>query len=252
MLQFCRWISDYYLYPLGEVIKTSLPPGLHLKSEFYLSLTQAGMDRLSTNALAPIQQKVLTEIQRHHQMTLKSLLKKFSGEISRAQLFSWKKQGPLELEVGIKPTLIKPKFERVLQFKEGMSSQPISKKQLDILRWLEKKREAPYSELRKQFKSPSKAIRSLEEAGGFRSSAKKSFRELSVRPELKALSQAGADIASAICPSRDSQRVHSQRFSPFLLSRCDRKWQDRDLPSGHRRGSGSRKGSPRPRSRRSP
>ena len=72
MLHFCRWISDYYLHPLGEVIKTSLPPGLHLKSEFYISSTQAGMDRLSTDALAPIQQKVLTEIQRHHQMTSKA------------------------------------------------------------------------------------------------------------------------------------------------------------------------------------
>jgi len=27
MLHFCRWISDYYLHPLGEVIKTSLPRG---------------------------------------------------------------------------------------------------------------------------------------------------------------------------------------------------------------------------------
>ena len=32
MLRFYRWISDYYIYPLGEVIKTGLPPGLHLKS----------------------------------------------------------------------------------------------------------------------------------------------------------------------------------------------------------------------------
>ena len=143
MLQFCRWVSDYYLHPLGEVIKTGLPPGLQLKSEFYLSPTQAGMDRLSTEALDPIQQKVLTAIQRHHQMTLKSLLKKFSGEISRAQLFSWKKQGLLELEGSIKPTPIKPKFERVLQFKEGISNQPISKKQLEILRWLEKKGKPP-------------------------------------------------------------------------------------------------------------
>ena len=217
MLQFCRWISDYYLHPLGEVIKTSLPPGLHLKSEFYLSPTQAGMDRLSTDALVPIQQKVLTEIQRHRQMTLKSLLKKFSGEISRAQLFSWKKQGLLELEVGIMPTLIKPKFERVLQFKEGISDQPISKKQLDILRWLEKKREAPYSELRKQFKSPSKAIRSLEEGGWVSVFRKESFRELSVCFELKPYPKPEPTSHQRSVLDALSKGIHSQRFSPFLL-----------------------------------
>ena len=27
MLRFYRWVSDYYLHPLGEVIKTGLPPG---------------------------------------------------------------------------------------------------------------------------------------------------------------------------------------------------------------------------------
>ena len=44
MLRFYRWISDYYLYPLGEVIKTGLPPGLQLKSELILSLTQNGIE----------------------------------------------------------------------------------------------------------------------------------------------------------------------------------------------------------------
>ena len=46
MLRFYRWISDYYLHPLGEVIKTGLPPGLHLKSEFLLSLTEEGTNSL--------------------------------------------------------------------------------------------------------------------------------------------------------------------------------------------------------------
>src|SRR4030042_1838667 len=44
MLHFYRWISNYYLYPLGEVIKTGLPPGLQLKSELILTLTQDGME----------------------------------------------------------------------------------------------------------------------------------------------------------------------------------------------------------------
>ncbi|MCJ7664256.1 MAG: primosomal protein N', partial [Desulfobacterales bacterium] len=29
MLQFFRWVADYYLAPLGQVIKTALPPGIN-------------------------------------------------------------------------------------------------------------------------------------------------------------------------------------------------------------------------------
>src|SRR4030067_1422676 len=64
MLRFCRWISDYYLYPLGEVIKTGLPPGLHLKSELILNLTQDGVKCLTQGDLEPIQEQVFKEIGR--------------------------------------------------------------------------------------------------------------------------------------------------------------------------------------------
>ena len=30
MIPFFRWIADYYIYPLGEVIKGALPGGLNL------------------------------------------------------------------------------------------------------------------------------------------------------------------------------------------------------------------------------
>ena len=88
MLRFYRWISDYYLYPLGEVIKTGLPPGLQLKSELILSLTQNGMNSLNQGGLEPIQEKVFKEIGRCGKISLKKTLKLFIGEVSRSQLFS--------------------------------------------------------------------------------------------------------------------------------------------------------------------
>ena len=78
MLRFYRWISDYYLYPLGEVIKTGLPPGLQLKSELILSLTQDGMESLSQGGLEPIQEKVFKEIGRCGKVSLKKILKTIS------------------------------------------------------------------------------------------------------------------------------------------------------------------------------
>src|SRR6266581_6319039 len=31
IFKLCRWISDYYIAPLGEVLKSSLPPGISAK-----------------------------------------------------------------------------------------------------------------------------------------------------------------------------------------------------------------------------
>ena len=119
MLRFYRWISDYYLYPLGEVIKTGLPPGLQLKSELALSLTQSGMESLRQGGLEPIQEKVFKEIGRCGKVSLKKMLKHFLGEVSRSQLFSWKRKGLLNIDAGIEGKEVKPKFEKVVQYQGG-------------------------------------------------------------------------------------------------------------------------------------
>ena len=89
MLRFYRWISDYYLYPLGEVIKTGLPPGLHLKSELILSLTQDGIESLDPkevwNRFRKRSSKKLKDAGR---ISLKKILKHFlRGGIKVSTLF---------------------------------------------------------------------------------------------------------------------------------------------------------------------
>jgi primosomal protein N' (replication factor Y) len=41
-LSFYQWISDYYFFPLGRVIKTALPANLNLESKQVISLTDKG------------------------------------------------------------------------------------------------------------------------------------------------------------------------------------------------------------------
>jgi primosomal protein N' (replication factor Y) len=150
MLRFYRWIADYYLYPLGEVVKTGLPPGLHLKSELILSLTQNGMESLTQGGLEPIKEKVFKEIGRCGKVSLKKILKLFLGEVSRSQLFSLKRKGLLNIDAEIEGKEVKPKFERVVQYQGGEPPQPISKKQAEILNWIKEKGEISYSQLSKR------------------------------------------------------------------------------------------------------
>jgi primosomal protein N' (replication factor Y) len=217
MLRFHRWISDYYLYPLGEVIKTGLPPGLQLKSELILSLTQEGIESLSRGGLEPIQEKVLKEIGRCGKVPLKKILRQFLTETSRSRLFSWRRKGFLNIEAGMEGKEVKPKFEKVIQYQGGEPTQPISKKQSEILKWVKERGEISYPELSKRFKSPSKAIQSLQAKGLLSLSRREVCRDLSSQPELKAYPKPELTSDQEAILGEVIRGVRSKRFSPFLL-----------------------------------
>ncbi len=217
MLRFCRWISNYYLYPLGEVIKTGLPPGLHLKSELVLSLTQDGMEYLTRGGLEPIQEKIFSEIGRHGKLPFKKIMKIFPGETLRSQLFSWKRKGLINIEAEVREKEVKPKFEKVIQHKGGEPAKPLSKKQIEILKWVEERGKVSYSELSKKFKSPSKAVQSLEASGLIATSYREVIRDLSARPELKAYPKPVLTSHQEAVLHEILKGIHSKRFSPFLI-----------------------------------
>ena len=217
MLRFHRWIADYYIYPLGEVIKTGLPPGLQLKSELVLRLTQNGKEYLTRGDLEPIQEKVFMEIERFGKVTLKKILKKFSGKVSRSQLFSWKKKGLLNIDVGVEGKEVKPKFEKAIIYHGGESAKPISKKQAEILKWLEERGEVSTSELNKRFKSPSKAIQSLKAQDLIAISDREVIRDLSAQPELKAYPKPELTSDQEAILGEILKGIRSRRFSPFLI-----------------------------------
>ena len=220
MLRFYRWIAGYYLYPLGEVIKTGLPPGLHLKSEMILSLTQVGMEDLAQGSSDPIQQKIFREIERCGKVSLKKMLRIFPGEVTKSQLFSWKRKGFLNIQGVVEGKGIKPKFERVVRYLRYQGGEPvrlISRKQGEILKWMERKGEVSYSELGKTFKSPSKAVRLLEERGLISIFEREVCRDLSVRPELKSYPKPELSSDQEGILIEILKGIHSQQFSPFLI-----------------------------------
>ncbi len=217
MLRLYRWISDYYLYPLGEVIKTGLPPGLHLKSELILSLTQDGTESLAQGGLEPIQEKMFKEIGRCGRVSLRKMLKDSPGEVSRSQIFSWKRKGLLHIVPGIEGKEVKPKFEKVVRYQGSDATQRISKKQAEILDWVKEKGDISYSELSKKFKSPSKAIQSLETKGLLSLSRREVCRDLSVRSEFKPYPKPEPTPDQEAVLVEILKGIHSKRFSPFLI-----------------------------------
>ena len=217
MLRFYRWISDYYLHPLGEVIKAGLPPGLHLKSEFLLSLTEEGSNSLLQGKTDPLQEKVFKEISRCGKVSLKRILKLFSEEVPKPKFLAWKKKGLIRMDAGIENKEVKPRFEKVIQFQKKESIKLRSKKQGEILKWIEEKREVTYSELTNQFKSPSQALKSIHAAGLVSICSREVCRGPSLQPGFKPYPKPDLTPDQQAIFGEITKGISSKRFSPFLI-----------------------------------
>lgn len=217
MLRFYRWVSDYYLHPLGEVIKTGLPPGLHLKSEQVLSLTRNGMDRLANETLDPLQEKVFKELVRCGKVTLKRLLKVFPSDISKSTVLAWRRDGLLNVETGMEEKEVKPKYEKFIQAVEDQPTRRLSEKQSAILEWLKTKGETPYPVLAGRFPLLSKAVQSLQKAGLISISEREVCRDFSLRSVMKPYPKPKLTSHQAAALAEIMGGIRSSRFSPFLI-----------------------------------
>ena len=54
LLRICRWVSDYYFYPFGEVLKTALPSGIQGTFLPLFRLTAAGKNAIQSNAASEL------------------------------------------------------------------------------------------------------------------------------------------------------------------------------------------------------
>jgi primosomal protein N' (replication factor Y) len=217
MLRFYQWVSDYYLYPLGEVIKTGLPPGLQLKSEPMVSLTPYGRECLTGKGLGPIDEKILGEIRECGKVPLKKLLMIFPSELSKAQIFSWKRQGVIHIDVEIGGKEVRPKFEKIVQYRGGESVKPLSKKGEGILQFVKGAGEVSYSEITKRFKSPSRVVQSLHAKGLVSMTTREVCRLFSIQSELVAYPKPRLTSDQETVLGEIRKGIHSKRFAPFLI-----------------------------------
>ena len=217
MLRFCRWVADYYLHPLGEVIKTGLPPGLQIRSQSRVTLTSKGKDCLNQGTLDPLQERVFRVIEDRGTPSLTTMIKVFQGEIGRSQFARWERHGLLTLHAEIEGGEVKPKFERVIQLKEGGIPPDLSKKKAEILQFLKERGEVLYSEMSRTFKSPARTLLALETMELITVRSREVFRDLSIPDELNAYPRPHltADQQGVFTEIRTA--IHSNRYSPFLI-----------------------------------
>ncbi|MBA7565911.1 Primosomal protein N' [subsurface metagenome] len=79
-LAFYRWISEYYLYPLGKTLKTSLPGGIDVESSRWVCLSDNR--QIEEVSLSGSQRRIIEILAEHPQGLSVNKLEKTAGRKS--------------------------------------------------------------------------------------------------------------------------------------------------------------------------
>ena len=109
MLKLTRWVSEYYLSPWGQVIRTCLPPGLRRKSKIIIHIENNLL--IHEEALSEIQQTIIECLCEKRKTSLQSLQKHTGSQNIRYALNQLESKGIIRTEHVLEDVPVQPKIE---------------------------------------------------------------------------------------------------------------------------------------------
>jgi primosomal protein N' (replication factor Y) len=162
MIHFFRWTADYYLHPIGDVIKCALPAGLNVYDFAAIAITKKGEEALSRNFLTPLEREVLNLL-KGESCGLKKLREKLNNKIPNALIYAMQHQGFIVHERELKGGIIKPKIQRhVSLIDSNIPMGNLSASKQKIIEAIRSQGEVSVSKLKKLVPSAPKLIKHLE------------------------------------------------------------------------------------------
>ena len=166
MINFFRWTADYYLHPIGDVIKCALPAGLNIYDFAAIAITRKGEEALLSNSLTPLEEEILNILKRES-CGLKKLREKLNNTISNALIYALQHQGLISHERELRDGIIKPKLQRhVSLIDSNIPMEGLSASKQKIIEEITLQGEVSVNKLKEIVPSAPRLIKHLE-AGGF-------------------------------------------------------------------------------------
>ena len=165
MIPFFRWIADYYLHPIGDVIKSALPGGLNVYDDHILTLKTKGEQALAENSVTPLESEIL-DLLTVAPCRLKELRKKLHKQIPNALIYAMEGQGLIEHSWKLKGGTTKPKLERYVTLTgSNLSLDGLSDSREKIIAMIQAQGEISVRKLKAMVPSAPNLIKHLETAG---------------------------------------------------------------------------------------
>lgn len=166
MIPFFHWISDYYQYPIGEVIKGALPGGMNITDVETVGITAEGHSMLSRRSLKPGDRAVLEILHKQGPLRLRALHKECGIERPSMALHGLEREGWITRERRLKPGRVKPKMERYVKSLEvTLSAESLSEVRRRILRIVDDHGEISMAALKARVPSAGRLVKKMAEDG---------------------------------------------------------------------------------------
>ena len=220
LLPFLEWVAQYYLQPIGEVLKTAVPTGFHLRQGEAYTLTEKGHHLLKNLSPSTMEMKVLQAIKHREGKT--PLLKVLSGKIFPSSQLSIEKllgEGYIQKSDSLLIPKTVPKtisFIKFINKKDEVSLSPLQQEALDFIR---QAGELPLREFKEKYEKAASILSRFKKNQLVEMIQKEEYRQpswigledwidgppsLLTENQKKAISDIG-------------QAIRQKRFSPFLL-----------------------------------
>ena len=213
MIPFFEWISDYYLYPLGQVIQSALPAGLTRKDVTRYTLTPAG--KRPVDVSLPVLQQVVLRLLEEKPRTCKDLSGVAGTPIPPSLLLSMEKNGWIEKVRQVKIETTRRRQELYVSPSDEIETASLSRSQKRILETILSYGDMPVRELNRRIPSASRKLPAMKEAGWIQVCTRTLYRDPfgeTVQPDHPPeLTPEQQDVVSAV------ELAMGKGYKPFLL-----------------------------------
>jgi primosomal protein N' (replication factor Y) len=198
MIAFFRWTADYYVHPLGEVIKCALPGGLNRRDRTVAALTEDGRRALSGTAATGREKAILRLLSEKDRSLRELTAAPLKPEITAAACRALADCGWLILKTELSGGRIGPKRERYVSAVSGVSRAELTRQRAKIMGVLDTAGEIPLKQLTVAVPTTLATVGALERSGHLVRTYKTVYRDPfgeAVTPDTAPILNAEQDAA---------------------------------------------------------
>lgn len=177
MIPFFKWISDYYLHPIGEVIRTALPGGLNVFDMLTLTLTGPGRSALHRKSGTPMETMVLRHLLKGP-CCLKDLNRRLEKKVPRAVIHNLEQSGWILKKRELRHGRTKPGTRRFVSLvRSDIPGDRFYNARKQILDLLESQGDIPLKKLKTALPGHTGYLKFLQNGGYIAVTSKQVYRD---------------------------------------------------------------------------